>query len=288
VRLKLVLTTLVGLTVFISLIILGFVLIIPKEKLTVMVRPLPVIGPHTETIVNVKNDITDGGARFANETLYRVKSTWRDITGFSLTNHTQKVVIELEPVRTTKSGVNEHKPIPSKSISATGQKKIPIHTAPAEEEPQKVVVSHPKNKTPLTPIPQMAIGASEYKTGLTFYKGIGDASRNFKTAREWFLKAAAKGNAAAQYNLGIMSYMGQGIEQNFSNAAKWFEQAAKQDNTLAQYNLGFLFYEGKGVTKDYSQAFMWIDRAARLGDKKAIQARPTIKKLLPKDLIQGK
>jgi len=256
-----------------------------------MVRPLPVIGPHTGTIANIKSDIIGRGTHFVDDSLYSVRSTWRDITSLTLTNRVQKIIIELEPVRITKLGVNENQPFSSKSTSSTEPKENQAHSAFIENNSLKVTATHPKNKTPVTPptkVQKSKTGASEYKTGLKFYKGIGEASKNFKTARKWFLKAAAKDNAAAQYNLGIMSYLGQGIEKSFSDAAKWFEYAAIQDNTLAQYNLGFMYYEGKGVAKDYLQAFMWVDRAARLGDKKAIQARPTIEKMLPKDLIQGK
>ena len=285
---KLVLTILFGLFVFISIIGSGFILIIPKDKLTAMVRLLPVIGPHTGTIVNIKNDLANWKTYLVEDTLYAVTSTWRDITGLSLTSRVQKVVILLEPVRTTKSEANRPSPIATKIMSTIDQKKIPPLMALIEEAPPKVAPATSKKRMPLTPIPQNDAGAREHKTGLTFYKGVDGASKNFKTAREWFLKAATKGNAAAQYNLGVMSYLGQGIEKSSPNAAKWFEQAAKQDNTLAQYNLGFLFFEGKGVKKDYLQAFMWIDRAARLGDKKAIEARPTIEKLLPKDLTKGK
>jgi hypothetical protein len=287
-RLKLVITILFGLFVIISLFFSGFVLMVPKDRFTAIIRPLPVIGLHTDTIVNIKKDITIRGAYLVEDTLYAVTSTWRNISDFSLTKSNQKVVINLVPLRTTNSEANKLHTIISKTMSTTNPKKNQQHTTPVEENLLKVVTTHPKKKSPLTPIPQTTSGASEHKTGLTFYKGIDGALKNFKTARKWFLKSAAKGNAAAQYNLGIMSYTGQGIEQDFSDAAKWFEQAAKQGNTLAQYNLGFLFYEGKGVAKDYSQAFVWIDRAARLGDKKAIQARPTIEKLLPEDFIKEK
>ena len=178
------------------------------------------------------------------------------------------------------------KNMPSKTEAAHAHKKA--------FEDKKATIAHPvKKPTPKprpTPPPaeKMDTGTSEHKTGLTFYKGIGGASKSFKTARKWFLLAADKANAAAQYNLGIMAYLGQGTEQSYEEAAIWFERAAKQDNTLAQYNLGFLFYEGKGVRKDVLQAFMWIDRAARLGDKKAIKALETLEKLLPKDLIEAK
>ena len=285
---KLVLTSLISILVLITLSVSGFVLIIPKDKLITVVSSFPVIGPHTGTIANIKNDITDEGAYLVKNTLYAVTSTWRDISGFSLTKRPQKIVIDLEPDWSKESDVNENQPQTPKVISRTNQKQISTHMAPAEEGLPKVAVTDLRKKTPLPPISQTAKGVTEHKIGLTFYKGIDGTLKNFKKAREWFLKAAAKGNAAAQYNLGVMSYVGQGIEQNFSDAAKWFEQAAKQGNTLAQYNLGFLFYEGKGVPKNYSQAFTWIDRAAQLGDKKAIQARPTIKKLLSKEFIQRK
>ena len=170
-------------------------------------------------------------------------------------------------------------------LPPTPIKKVEKKQLAAVEPAQKVT---PKPITPPPPAPKTDIGAKEHKTGLTYYKGTDGVAKNYKTAAEWFLKSSAKGNAASQYNLGIMSYLGQGMEQSYEQAASWFEQAAKQDHALAQYNLGFLFYEGKGVAKDDLQAFMWIDRAARLGDKKAIKARDTLEQILPKDLLKSK
>ena len=288
---KLVFVTLIGLFLFIFLIVSGYILVTPEDKLSAIVRPLPLVGTHTDKIISIKTDITDIGTYFIDDTLYAVKSTWRGIIGFSLTNRTQKVVIELEPIRIKKLGENSHQPFTSKVMSSTELKKNKPNLALVENNSLKVTPAHPEDKTPVnftTKIQQTSPGASEFKTGLKFYKGIGEISKNFKTARQWFLRAAAKDNAAARYHLGIISYLGQGREQSFTDAAKWFEQAAKQENPLAQYNLGLMLYEGKGVVKDYLQAFMWIDRAARLGDKKAIQARPIIEKLLPKNLSLGK
>ncbi len=125
----------------------------------------------------------------------------------------------------------------------------------------------------------------DHKRGLLYYKGIG-VTKDFRKAAQWFRSAAIKGHAGAQYNLGIMSYLGQGTEQDYAIAAKWFERAGQQDHAPAQYNLGFLYYEGKGVDKDNLQAFMWIDRSANLGDEKAIRARDTLQKALPKEIFK--
>lgn len=107
---KKALTTLTGLFVFIFLVTSGFVLIIPKDKLTDIVRPMPVISHHTETIIYMKNNINAWGAYFIEDIFYTASSTWRDIINFSLTNRTQKIIIELKPNRTKNSGLNEHQP----------------------------------------------------------------------------------------------------------------------------------------------------------------------------------
>ncbi len=330
-RLKLVLTTLFGLFAFITLGVAGSVLIMPDDDLTAQVRPMPVIGPYADSIIHIKHNTIDSASYFVEDTFYSLKSTWHGITHFSLTDRTQKVVIQLDPfrIKEQQSTVHETPPAPpvipaakpvEKPVAKPMRKHVtepkqahkqpePVASPPKKNMPSKTEAAHapkkafedkkatiahpvkkpiPKPRPTPPPAEKMDTGTSEHKTGLTFYKGIGGASKSFKTARKWFLLAADKANAAAQYNLGIMAYLGQGTEQSYEEAAIWFERAAKQDNTLAQYNLGFLFYEGKGVRKDVLQAFMWIDRAARLGDKKAIKALETLEKLLPKDLIEAK
>jgi TPR repeat protein len=136
------------------------------------------------------------------------------------------------------------------------------------------------------PVPRKDPTANQdHKRGLLFYKGIG-VDKDFKKAAQWFRQAARKGHAGAQYNLGIMSYLGQGVRQDYAISANWFQKASEQDHAAAQYNLGFLYYEGKGVEKDNLQAFMWIDRSANLGDEKAIRARETLQKALPKKIFK--
>ena len=112
--------------------------------------------------------------------------------------------------------------------------------------------------------------------------------KDFRTAAEWFNKAAAKGHPGAQYNLGIMAYLGQGTKQDFAEAAKWFQRAGDQGHAASQYNLGFLFYEGKGVKKDDMQAYTWIDRAANQGHTKAKTARDALAKALPKEIFKSR
>ena len=54
-------------------------------------------------------------------------------------------------------------------------------------------------------------------------------------ARNWYEKAAAQGDAKAQYNLGVLYGNGQGVPKNNAKARAWWEKAAAQtDDKEAQ------------------------------------------------------
>lgn len=80
---------------------------------------------------------------------------------------------------------------------------------------------------------------------------------------------ADKGEAKAQFNLGIMHLRGQGVPHDSKEAAAWFRKAAEQDDADAQYHLGLMYLQGQGVPQDYKEAASWYNRAAENGDEKA-------------------
>ncbi len=88
-----------------------------------------------------------------------------------------------------------------------------------------------------------------------------------------FLEKAKKGNADAQYQLGILYLTGKGTLQDFSEASKWFILAAEQNHPLAQYELGLLYQIGQGVEMDNEKSYMWFNLAAAAGIEQAIAAR---------------
>jgi TPR repeat protein len=86
--------------------------------------------------------------------------------------------------------------------------------------------------------------------------------------RALFMKAlllAEKGNAEAQYNLGVMYAKGEGVPQDYAGAVKWYRLAAEQGYAEAQYNLGVMYGQGRGVPKDQILSFMWTILAASRG-----------------------
>ncbi len=79
--------------------------------------------------------------------------------------------------------------------------------------------------------------------------------------REWFPLAEA-GDAEAQFNLGIMYDLGQGVAQSKVRAATWYRRSAEQGFAAAQYNLAVMFANGEGVPQNNVLAYALFDLAA--------------------------
>ena len=72
---------------------------------------------------------------------------------------------------------------------------------------------------------------------------------------------AERGDARAQFWLGVAYERGKGTEQDFGQAFKWLLESAKQGNAEAQNVLGQMYQDAEGVPQDYRQAAKWY-RAA--------------------------
>jgi len=82
-------------------------------------------------------------------------------------------------------------------------------------------------------------------------------------------KAAAQGDANAQFVLAVMYLEGDGVAQDYQQARGWFEKAAMLGVSAAQRLLGFMYFEGKGVPQDYQKARAWFEKAAEQGNEEA-------------------
>jgi TPR repeat protein len=85
-------------------------------------------------------------------------------------------------------------------------------------------------------------------------------------------KAAAQGDAEAQFNLAFMYSEGQGVEKDEAKSAKLIQESAKNGYLLAQHVLGTLYEKGVFVPKDEKMAMFWYQKAAEQGDKSALAA----------------
>ena len=65
-----------------------------------------------------------------------------------------------------------------------------------------------------------------------------------------------------------MYEIGAGVPQDDKEAVRWYTLAAEQEHAKAQYNLGVMYALGEGVIKDYVYAHMWGNIASMNGNDK--------------------
>ncbi len=90
------------------------------------------------------------------------------------------------------------------------------------------------------------------------------------------LQSARQGNAAAQFNLGLMYDSGRGVRQDYTKAVQWYRKAAEQGNVEAQHNLGAVYVNGQGVHQDHKIAKEWYKKACDNGLQQSCDAYRTL------------
>jgi TPR repeat protein len=89
-----------------------------------------------------------------------------------------------------------------------------------------------------------------------------------KALREW-QPLAERGDAGAQFYLGMLYENGDGAPEDFGKAREWYEKSASQGNANAQFYLGLMSAFGRGAPLDLAQAHMWYSLAAGNGHARA-------------------
>jgi len=102
--------------------------------------------------------------------------------------------------------------------------------------------------------------AEDMNTGLTAYQ-----AGRYEEAYQIWLPLAKKGDANAQFNLGLLYRNGFGVKQNDREALVWFTRAAQQGLLDAQYNTGLMYMDGRGVAISKTDALEWWKLAAAKG-----------------------
>jgi len=111
--------------------------------------------------------------------------------------------------------------------------------------------------------------AAEFLVGVKFTEGQGVAP-DLSKAAVWYQKAADKGLAPAQYRLASLYEKGRGVDKDVPKAKAWYTKAAEAGNAKAMHNLAVLFAEGGGEQPDYAAAAKWFEEAANYGVKDSL------------------
>jgi uncharacterized protein len=116
----------------------------------------------------------------------------------------------------------------------------------------------------LRPLADRGNAEAQYRVGLMYEFGRGYPADKAQGI-VWFRKSADQGNAAAQQELGIIYATGDGVPKDDAQAVAWFQKAAKAGNAAAQFNLGLMVAKGTGVRRDDAQAVALFRKSAAQG-----------------------
>ena len=134
------------------------------------------------------------------------------------------------------------------------------------------------------PLAEQGDAAAQFQLGVLYEHGLG-VIQDYKEAVKWWRKAAEQGYAYATLNLGFMYRQGKGVIQDYKETVKWYRKASEQGSWSAQYNLGLMYREGEGVPQDNVYAHMWFNIAAVNGTKEIANNRDIIaKKMTPAEI----
>mgnify|MGYP002738644727 CR=1 FL=1 len=136
----------------------------------------------------------------------------------------------------------------------------------------------------LSPTPQAKTAnssASLFQSAVSAYE-----RKNYPVALKILTELAEQGDAAAQFNLGVMYLNGEGVPRDVSQALTWYHKAAEQGNAVAQFFLGDMYRYGEGVPKDYVQAAKWLYLAKANGAAKTDEAIRQIESMMSHQQIE--
>jgi len=111
--------------------------------------------------------------------------------------------------------------------------------------------------------------AAEFLVGVKYTEGDGVPS-DLAEAAKWYQKAADQGLAPAQYRLASLYEKGRGVEKDLQKARAWYLKAAEAGNAKAMHNLAVLYAEGADGTPDFTKAARWFESAALYGIKDSL------------------
>lgn len=138
----------------------------------------------------------------------------------------------------------------------------------------------------ITPLAKAGNADAQHLLGLMYYMGRG-VQRDYKQAFSWHSKAAAQGKADAQYVIGAMYYTGNAVPQDQKLAVTWFRKAAEQGHPDAQHALGLMYrYHVAGMPQDMVIAYMLWNLASANGNRNATEQRAIIARQMTQDQIE--
>jgi localization factor PodJL len=106
--------------------------------------------------------------------------------------------------------------------------------------------------------------AAEYEIGIRYVEGNG-VPQNTDEGIRWLERAANAGLAPAHFRIGGLYEKGLGVKKSLDTARRHYVIAADKGHAKAMHNLAVLFAEGVEGKPDYKAASQWFRKAAEHG-----------------------
>ena len=146
--------------------------------------------------------------------------------------------------------------------------------------------NYPVALTEFTSLAEKGNAEAQFILGVIYVEGK-IVPQDYKVAMLWYRKAAEQGDARAQNSLGAMYGKGLGVPLDYQTAMLWYRKAAEQGDARAQNNIGFMYFNGQGVPADLVQAHMWFDLAAAAGNENAKKNKKQAEELMTAGEIEN-
>ncbi len=115
---------------------------------------------------------------------------------------------------------------------------------------------------------------AQYRIGLAYDEGVLVPRDAFLAAR-WLRRAAEQGHPAAASRLGTLYFTGRGLPRDLALALAWYRRGAEAGDAEGMAGLAVMLFEGLATERDPVRAFMWADLAAERGNAYARELRDT-------------
>jgi uncharacterized protein len=129
------------------------------------------------------------------------------------------------------------------------------------------------------PLAEQGYSSAQYNLGQMYRMGQG-VLQDYKVAVRWYRVAAEQGNSDAQFALGRIYFGGQGVLQDYKEVMRWYRKAAEQGHAVAQSGLGAIYSRGTAVPQDSVLGHMWSNIAGANGNKVGADNRAVIEKIM--------
>lgn len=119
-------------------------------------------------------------------------------------------------------------------------------------------------------------GLAAYKIGAIYEFGRG-TKIDYKTALEWYKKAASRNLLDGSLSVASFYFSGKGVAKDKAKATEMFDTLLPETFKKAESGdveligtLTLLYFTGTGVPQDYTKAYEWCYKGAMLGDSESM------------------